>query len=201
MGARLRSIADVFVEHRATMILLHHTTKGSGADGLPIDLENLSFAGFREFSAQWLLLSRRERYEPGSGHHALWLSSGGRAGHSGLWGVDADEGVYQPGVERLWNIQVMHTDEIRQQAGNQREVEKEAKRLKNLEADKQRLCRVMVKYPQGETENVIRAAAGLPGVRSKAAMMALLDAGEAVAVDVPKPGRRTPFLGYKLVIG
>jgi hypothetical protein len=44
-----------------------------------------------------LLLNRRTPYQLGSGHHELWLSMGARAGHGGLYGVDAAVG--DPGTD------------------------------------------------------------------------------------------------------
>ena len=41
--------------------------------------------------------SRRRSFDPGTGHHELWLTTGSRAGDHGLWELDVDEGV--AGVE------------------------------------------------------------------------------------------------------
>lgn len=96
MGELLDAIGSVFEECNSTLLLVHHTTKHV-PPGEPLQLDNLAFAGFAEFAAQWLLLNRRTPYQLGSGHHELWLSMGARAGHGGLYGVDAAVG--DPGTD------------------------------------------------------------------------------------------------------
>jgi hypothetical protein len=174
MGGMLRSIAEVFVAHKATMLLLHHSTKPAGLDGQPIELTDLSFAGFREFAAQWLLLSRRRRYIPGSGHHELWLSVGGRAGHSGLWGLDVDEGEFQVGGERKWEVRVLPHGDVHREEESQRESAKAetraARATARIDADKRCIIKALAKIPSGDV----------------------------VPVEVSKPNRKTPYQAYKL---
>jgi len=203
MGGMLRAMGEMFVARKATLVLLHHSTKPAGVDGQPIDLSDLSFAGFREFAAQWALLARRRPYEPGTGHHELWLSVGGRAGHSGLWGLNVDEGEYRPGGDRTWEISVLTADEAREAAkaaaGDIREQEREKRQAKQLEADTRRVVRAMARFPEGETAKTLRVAAGLAPDRFSAALGALVEDGAAVACDIAKPNRKKPYEGYKLV--
>ena len=67
------------------IVLLHHTSRGANRQRnfAPATLEDLAYSGVSEFSRQWLLLSRRSEYVPGTGRHELWFSVGGSAGHSG----------------------------------------------------------------------------------------------------------------------
>lgn len=96
----------------ATLVLVHHATKGaikaSKADApKPLALEDLAFAGIGEYARQWLLLSRRQPYQDGSGDHELLMHIGGSAGHSGCWEVDVHEGVLGEGLEgREWCVKV-----------------------------------------------------------------------------------------------
>ncbi len=202
MGTLLRNMADVFVQHRATMILLHHTTKPAGLDGQPIDLTNLSFAGFREFAAQWLLLNRRTPYEPGSGHHELWFSTGGRLGHSGLWGLNIDEGEYHPDAVRRWDVQVLSADEARQatraaaEAG--REKDKDARRDAQLQEAKRKIVEAMLKFPEGETKSLIRDTAGLKTTVFAPAFAELLQDRTVVPCEVHKSSRQSPYPAFKL---
>lgn len=78
----------------------------------PAELENIAWAGFQEFVRQWILLNRRVKYDPDQGkHHELWMSVGGSAGHSGLWGVDVNEGVRDDPGGRRWDVQTLEANE------------------------------------------------------------------------------------------
>lgn len=66
-------------------------------------LETVSWSGFQEHAAQWILLNRRERYEPGSGIHRLIMSTGGRIAGGGLFAVDVNEGRYP---DCRWDVSV-----------------------------------------------------------------------------------------------
>ena len=198
MGDMIRTLADVFVEENATMVLLHHTTKAAGTDGEPLQLENLAFAGFNQFAAQWVLLSRRIRYQPGTGHHELWMTTGGRAGHSGLWAVDVDEGIYSEDTPRRWDVAVNSPDEMRSATKNKRVEAKEAAQQAGLAEDVRRLVDALRQFPAGETENILRTRAGLSGTRFTAAMATLLVDKQATEVQLTKPNRKLPYQGYSL---
>ena len=114
IGARLEGISRVCGEIGATLILAHHNRKNGKADPFgPPELEDIAWSGFQEFARQWLLVNRREPYEPGTGQHALWLSAGGSAGHSNLWALDIAEGTQSTPGGRFWQVSVTPASEAR----------------------------------------------------------------------------------------
>jgi hypothetical protein len=108
MGAHLRRVTEVCLGAGATPILSHHfrRTRNGQDPYSPPELDDLVYAGVAENARQWLLLSRRERYQPGSGVHRLWLTVGGSAGQSGEWAVDVEEGGLEDPGGRRWAVSV-----------------------------------------------------------------------------------------------
>ena len=86
MQGLLHRMSDVCRKLGVTFILVHHTHARSDPHQPP-QLGDIAFAGFKEFARQWILVSRRTRYEPpeeGARRHSLWLNCGGSAGHSAM---------------------------------------------------------------------------------------------------------------------
>ena len=80
VGAVLGAAADACSRAGATLVLVHHTTKGVADRGGPATPGGLAFAGVGEFARQWLLVNRAAEYAPGTGRHDLVLSVGGARG-------------------------------------------------------------------------------------------------------------------------
>ena len=117
MGEVLSKITEACLAAGATPVFAHHTVKHAGMkpgrNGAqyksyePAELGDLAFAGFAEFARQWLLIARRAEYEPGTGKHQLWLTTGGSAGLNGCYALDIDEGVMAEDFSgKKWDVTV-----------------------------------------------------------------------------------------------
>ncbi len=106
MGALLRPLAEIGDATGCTILIVHHCKRSKLGAGDPATLDDIAWSGFAEFAAQWLLLSRRRRFDPDLGRHELWFSAGGRAGHHGLWALDANEGVAGGFERRKWKTAI-----------------------------------------------------------------------------------------------
>lgn len=197
-GELLRRVGELCESEGATLILLHHAKKATGMNFDPIELADLSYSGFGEFARQWLLIGRREKYTPGTGVHRLWISAGGSAGHSSLFGLDVDERRDHPNGPRGWKVELLSPDDVRKATANSREDINDAKARERLGEDKASLARTMAKHPNGETKTAFRTAARMSGTRFNVALAELLNDGTVVTCDVVKANRKNPLEGYKL---
>ena len=166
IGPLLMRVTKVCQEVGATLILVHHTTKPAGMlrmqAGEPLELEDLAYAGFQEFTRQWALINRRVKYEPGSGKHSLWLNIGGSAGQSGCWGVDVSEGVLRDDFSgRTWTVTIRSMEEAIKEAVDAQKKKKEGVKATKEEDVKRRILQVLSGLDDGETSTGIAKLAGL----------------------------------------
>lgn len=205
MGERLRAISQVCRDCGLTLVLAHHMKRGVANPHQPGELDDIAWSGFAEFARQWLLLSRREAYTPGTGQHRLWLTSGGSAGHSGLWALDVDEGTRQSDGGRFWEVQVSEAEDARSEAQAKREAEKDARAeeraRQRLANDVNRLGAAFGKYPAGETARTLRDTAGISATRFNIALAEMIQSRAVVECQVFKSDRRTPRQGYRWADG
>ncbi len=194
VGEYLKSIGDVAQATGCTPILCHHLKKSIQEPYEPAELENIAWAGFQEFVRQWILLNRRVRYDPDrGGHHELWMSVGGSAGHSGLWGLNVDEGTRQDSIGRQWEVDVISAAEAYALRAEQSDevVEERKQRQQQSREEKQRdaILDALRLYPEGETPRVIREMAALSGTVVTRHLATLVAQGVAEECTVKKNNR------------
>ncbi len=125
----------------------------------------------------------------------MWCSYGGSAGHSGLFGLDIDEGITP---NRHWQLELLQPDEIRGHAADRKSRDKDAEQQAAIENAMKRIVRAMLKYPDGETEKTIKDTAGVSGTVAREAFAELLITASIVPVDITKGRRKSPYRGYKI---
>jgi hypothetical protein len=132
----------------------------------------------------------------------LWLSIGGRVGHSSLHALDIHEGSRADPGGRRWDVEVRAPDEIRSENADRRDQDKAAQVAAQvaakLDADKRKVINAMAKFSGGETPKVIRGRAGVSGERFNVVISSLLEDGVVVETQLTKPNRTKPYDGYKL---
>jgi hypothetical protein len=185
-GERLRPVSEMCRRHGVTFILAHHTRKRPKVQNQrtfePLELDDLTYSGFSEFSRQWWLLNRREEYDPNTGLHRLWFSVGGSAGHGGLWALDIDEGVLP---NRHWKVELLSPSDARTAAKG--------------DTVRDKLLGAMREFPGGEVMTNIMMMAGVrPDCRNKLIFEAMVEEGVLVPCEVQR-GKRV-FPGFKLKV-
>lgn len=189
VGSLLLALTELGQETGCTIVLIHHLRKNVADAFSPPELEDIAWSGFAEWARQWILIGRREKYDPDSdGEHQLWLNIGGSAGHSSLWAVDIREGKRTDEGGRRWSVTVNTASVARQKLMEARKQGKEAKKTE-AEAQKQETIRknaerveekLANRFQDGVTKTDLKAACGMNGATIEAALARLADDGRAV---------------------
>ncbi|TWT41450.1 hypothetical protein KOR42_48030 [Thalassoglobus neptunius] len=198
MGQILSPLSRIGQSTGCTIILSHHSRKGVGRDGEPLDLGDESYSGFSEWARQWLYINRREPYDESSpGSHKLWLRYGGSAGHAGLHGIDIEESDPFAESGRQWRLSVSSASEIISSRQRQNEQTNREKTDATIRRRLSQVFEVVKGLPAGETKAVIAAKAGFShGITDKC--LYELERQQLIEVtEVSKSGRQYP--GWKLV--
>ncbi len=137
MGPILDVVARTCLDEGCTPIVAHHFVKKREDPYGPAVLDDLAFSGVGQFVRQWMLLARRERYDPETGVHKFTFTYGGSAGHSGEMHLDIDTGQITEDLDRgrKWSVQVSTPSE-----GRAIREEKEKELRETREAEKATLA-------------------------------------------------------------
>ncbi|MEQ8788448.1 MAG: AAA family ATPase [Pirellulaceae bacterium] len=202
MGPLYSMVCRTCLDAGATPILVHHTSRTAAKRKGPPDLSDLAFAGGPEFARQWLLLARRNKFNPDTGEHQLWLNVGGSAGHSSLWAVDIGEGRLDDDFSgRRWDVTIRSPREGRSATDDERDDKTNIEDL--ADGDRQRFLDALSQHPEGETLKGIRKLADLAHTRAKEIAESLVAEGLIEKLKVQKKAGRGPrgYPGYRLVVG
>jgi len=189
-GELLSAMNQVCMQAGAGLVLVHHAKKGNKKNpNEPMELDDIAWSGFQEWSRQWVLINRREKYQSGTGTHRMWLSTGGSAGHSSVWALDVNEEKDDGLSPRIWDVAVRPAGEARKEA------KERATEQKSADAQ-ERILTVLEKYPLGETKSALGSLTGLSGTNVKMAISTLENAGKVRKCKVKKNNMEHP--GYQL---
>jgi hypothetical protein len=213
VGALLRELVELCDTTGCAILVVHHAKRSHKA-GTPPTLDDIAWSGFAEFSAQWLLVSRRRPYNPDTGHHELWLSAGGRAGHAGLCALDIDEGappalpdegpmVSAPEDHRTWRTALRSVAWAEAQADEQFVATREDRQLRRramaVERQSQRVLELLAAYPDGCTARFMRDPLGVSGDRMTRLLDRLVEQGQIVKNEDRTFDNRRPIVTYARV--
>ena len=203
MGGVLGNVIRLCGERGVTPVFIHHFKRNRSDQFAAGELADLTQAGVAEIAGQWWLLTRRRAYHPEQpGEQELWLSIGGRVGHSSLHALDVHEGSRADPGGRRWEVEVREADEVRNETSHRREAMARAKQEECAESDKQKVVGAMAAlerdHPEGNALTSIRDRSCIRGERLEAALSKALGEGLVVVCEFFRSNHKTPISGYRL---
>ncbi len=210
MGAMLMPLGKLCRSTGCTVLLVHHCKRSTKA-GIPATLDDIAWSGFAEFSAQWLMVSRRRPFEPDTGRHELWLSAGSRLGNHGLWALDVDEGAAAPlpdqgpipamaEDQRSWKTSLRSVAWAEAQADERFVETSEERRLRRraiaIEHQSQRVLELLPGYPDGHTARFLRDTLGMSGDRINRLLDSLIEKGHVLRIEDRIVDKHRPIVTY-----
>lgn len=198
-GQQLRTISQLCIDLGATPIIIDHCKRSStnAKEHAPLELEDISGAGKAEFFRQWILISRREKFEPGQAHK-LWITIGGSAGHSSLLGVTIDDSYSFLTNERQFQVHIEQGHETRSNIESDKSAAAQEKRKRQAEATIAKYAEKVLGAFTGETrltKTRIGTLAGLNPSNTDKAIAALL-ASKKLEVEEDSIGGRSRDVFY-----
>jgi hypothetical protein len=128
------------------------------------------------------------------------MSVGGSAGHSGLWGLNIDEGTRQDIGGRRWAVEVLSSAEAYASrvadAEEASEVRKQRQYDAKLRRQRDAVLEALREFPEGETSRAIRELACVGARSIQAVLDSLVEDGEIVTCTIQKNTRQEP--AYRL---
>ena len=198
-GRLLRSLGELTQRTGCTLVICHHMRKTRLNPYEPPELDDIAWAGFQEFTRQWILINRRRQYDPTTpGYHQLWLNVGGSAGHCSLWAVTIEEGTQNDPGGRRWDVTVMTAYTAYTEAQAEIEQRKYAEQQQRTQRDYESILTALRLFPQGETARTIREMLGMSGQRFTTLIQQLIADGIVEPCIVTKHNGRI-YGGYRLV--
>jgi putative DNA primase/helicase len=202
-GEMLRNLSMRCERLGVTVVLCHHTKKGIVDPYEPPELEHIAWSGFQEFCRQWLLIGRREKYEPGTGEHALWINIGGSAGHSSLWGLNISEGVFRGPGTRSWEVGLLTAEEARDESAEKtqdvKQANKDRQRTVEVNACKESIRKAFNGLPDHrETLTRIKERSGRKGASFDTAFGELIREGELKPAEIIRNNGQA-YPGYERI--
>lgn len=182
VGHLLRGLNEVCQEHGVTVVINHHLNKRIEQAQTP-NLSHLTWAGWREWTRQWVLLNRLADFDPEDGKHSLIASIGGSAGHSGNYHVEIQEGKRNDPARKV-RFSIKPASLAKKQ-NKQKQAEAKAQEYRAT------IMNLLKTHPNGKdglTNSVIQSETGLNGTTVAATVDSLIIRGSVECLEVKIKG-------------